>query len=485
MQNLKRAIQEDINNPIDAPHLFIQNAKVDEFKQRAHNAATGNKFTINAQDSVIGAISPELRNKILRQIPNDPRKTKQLASTLCLAEGERTHLVMNVRTEDGMTNGAGNVVKLVQLHQQTKPSGIVWVQFDHSDVGQKTRNEKRHLYVQGIEHTWTPVNPVTTQFAVGRNRTAQVVRKQFPLRPAAAKTIHRSQGDTDSRIVVDFSTRNTIPHIHYVGLSRVTAIEGLYISDLCESKIAVNPDVKKEMERLRTTAKLKLCISPLYDITSSLLKLCYLNARSLHRHIEDIREDLNYLSADINIFTETRFSSKDNNDMYDIAGFVLFRNNLNSSNGSRPHGGTAVYSKVPYLPGYPYCHNIHGVEMTVIKLASLEDWTIIGIYRSPNVPVRQLCEAITEVLNNISPDNNIITGDFNINGLVETDRRPLYNLLVRDKHYKQLISTYTTDNNTIIDHMYTNISNIDIQADVLETYFTDHKAVWASFHSVL
>lgn len=242
MQNLKRAIQEDINNPIDAPYLFIQNAKVDEFNQRAHNAATGNKFTINALDSVIGAISPELRNKILRQIPNDPRKTKQLASTLCLAEGERTHLVMNVRTEDGMTNGAGNVVKLVQLHQQTKPSGIVWVQFDHSDVGQKTRNEKRHLYVQGIEHTWTPVNPVTTQFAVGRNRTAQVVRKQFPLRPAAAKTIHRSQGDTDSRIVVDFSTRNTIPHIHYMGLSRVTAIEGLYISDLCESKIAVNPD---------------------------------------------------------------------------------------------------------------------------------------------------------------------------------------------------------------------------------------------------
>ena len=33
--------------------------------------------------------------------------------------------------------------------------------------------------------------------------------------------------------------------------------------------------------------------------------------------------------------------------------------------------------------------------------------------------------------------------------------------------------------------MYTNMSNIDIQADVLATYFTDHKAVWASFHSVL
>ena len=83
------------------------------------------------------------------------------------------------------------------------------------------------------------------------------------------------------------------------------------------------------------------------------------------------------------------------------------------------------------------------------------------------MPVRQLYEAITEVLNNISPDNNNITGDFNINWLVETDRRPLYNLLLRDNHYKQFISTYTTDNNTVIDHIYTNISNIDIQADVL------------------
>ena len=98
--------------------------------------------------------------------------------------------------------------------------------------------------------------------------------------------------------------------------------------------------------------------------------------------------------------------------------------------------------------------------------------------------VRQLCEAITEVLNNISLDNNIITGDFNINWLIETDRRPLYNLLVRDKHYKQLISTDTTDNNTVIDLIYTNIYNIDIQANVLETYFTNHTAVWASFHSV-
>ena len=88
------------------------------------------------------------------------------------------------------------------------------MQFDHSDVGQKTRNENRRLYVQGIEHTWTPIKPVTAQFSVGKNKTAQVVRKQFPLRPAAAKTIHRSQGDTETKIVMNFSIRKTIPHSH-------------------------------------------------------------------------------------------------------------------------------------------------------------------------------------------------------------------------------------------------------------------------------
>ena len=98
--------------------MFIQNAKVDEFNERVHNAALGNKYRIKAQDNVIGANSVELREKILRQIPNDPRKTKQLALNLCLAEGERTELAMNIRTEDGMTNGAGNVIKVVQLHEQ-------------------------------------------------------------------------------------------------------------------------------------------------------------------------------------------------------------------------------------------------------------------------------------------------------------------------------------------------------------------------------
>ena len=92
------------------------------------------------------------------------------------------------------------------------------------------------------------------------------MRKEFSLRPAAAKSVHRSQGDTQCQIVVNLDTKRAIPHIHCVALSRVTSIDGLYVTDLCENKIAVDPKVKVEMEKLRTERKLKLCFTPLYDI---------------------------------------------------------------------------------------------------------------------------------------------------------------------------------------------------------------------------
>jgi len=95
--------------------------------------------------------------------------------------------------------------------------------------------------------------------------------------------------------------------------------------------------------------------------------------------------------------------------MYYIPGYELFRNdNSNSSNALRPYGGTAVYSNIPHLPGYPCCDNIHGIELTVIKITSFVDWTIVGIYRSKKVPVRQLCQASDGTLNSITPSNNIV-----------------------------------------------------------------------------
>ena len=379
-----------------------------------------------------------------------------------------------------MTNGAGNIVKKIQLTQRNKPSGVIWVQFDHTEVGEKTRHENRHLSVQGIKSSWTPIKPITTQFAVGRSQTAQVVRKQFPLRPAVAKTIHRSQGDTEQRIVVNFNTRRAIPHIHYVGLSRVTTLEGLYITDMCEEKIAVNPHVIAEMETLRNERKLNLCVTPIYKTSQISFKLCYLNVRSLHKHIEDVRYDSNFTSTDVNIFSETRCMNSDDDGMYGLDGYTLFRNDSQSSINSRPYGGMALYSRVEFIPEYPRCCNYNGVEITLMRTMILQHISIVGIYRSPRVPMQDLCSALTFVMDLLcNTQYNIFIGDFNINWLDEVGRRPLYNLFIINKKYRQLVSSYTTDNKTIIDHIYTNLPESKIAAHILETYFTDHKSVCA------
>ena len=66
---------------------------------------------------------------------------------------------MNVRTGDGLTNGADNVIKLVYLRLISKQSGITWVQFDKADIGKKERHENRHLLVEGIGPRWTLNKP--------------------------------------------------------------------------------------------------------------------------------------------------------------------------------------------------------------------------------------------------------------------------------------------------------------------------------------
>ena len=287
---------------------------------------------------------------------------------------------------------------------------------------------------------------------MGKTRSAQVVRKQFPLRPASAKTVHRSQGDTQSQIVVNLNTKRAIPHIHYVALSRVTAIEELYITDLCESKISVDPKVVKEMQLLRNEYKLDLCFTPLYMLENSDLKICYLNTRSLYKHIDDVRKDINYLSVDILIFTETRFGSRDRDEMYAIEGYKLFRND-ETSNVNRPYHGTAVYSRLQMLNGYPCARNYHGVEITILKTVEHPQLMVIEIHRSPKFALSSLLAAIRATLQENRSSNVIVIEDFNVNWFDEAARRSLYNLMMNESGLEQLISSSTTDNGTLIDHL--------------------------------
>ncbi len=53
---------------------------------------------------------------------------------------------------------------------------------------------------------------------------------------------------------------------------------------------------------------------------------------------------------------------------------------------------------------------------------------------------------------------------------------------ITENNYTQLITDFTTDSRTLIDHLCTNLMDEVINVGVLETYFSDHKAIWASLN---
>ena len=79
--------------------------------------------------------------------------------------------------------------------------------------------------------------------------------KQVPLRCAWAITIHKSQGMTLNRAVMDLR-RTFAPGMGYVALSRVESLDGLYLQGVNERMFLVSPDAVRLDGRLRSESAL-------------------------------------------------------------------------------------------------------------------------------------------------------------------------------------------------------------------------------------
>ncbi|WP_442915052.1 ATP-dependent DNA helicase [Leifsonia sp. Root112D2] len=93
--------------------------------------------------------------------------------------------------------------------------------------------------------------------ASSKKLTKNVVAEftQFPLRLAWAVTIHKSQGKSYDRAIVDLGSRAFSPGQTYVALSRLTALDGLYLTrPLRPADIMVDADVERFMTERRALA---------------------------------------------------------------------------------------------------------------------------------------------------------------------------------------------------------------------------------------
>lgn len=485
-ERLLHTARGDENYPMETTHLFTTNASVNAHNNSMYTKSQNDKCQIEAIDIVVGDISDDLKKQIKDKIPNDPTKTMGLYSLASIATNAKYDLTTNVDVTDGLTNGAECVIKNIdyRVENSSRPS-IIWVLFQDAAIGKKQRKENAHLYkTKGIiDRAWTPILEVTRQFRINRKSQVQILRRQFPLRPASAKTIHRCQGDTLSAAVVDFPS-STQEHVHYVGLSRVRNSSTLHIINLNEHKIRVSEKVVNEMNRLRTEAYLVPLVT-LKTVDDS-FTIVFHNVRSLHLHMDDVRSDYNIQKADVNIFVETRLCTLDKDNMYSMKGFTLYRNDYTQS-PTRSCYGSAVYIKnLFHFREMPHRCNMNGVEITIMVTDQLiPNLHVVGIYRSgSNVTLAKFIDALNYLHDSklTTPDIPVVLlGDFNVNLLEQSsEQTALTRSLIAKRGYTQLIKQYTTDYRSLIDHIYTNVPHLVESSGVLESYYSDHKPVFIS-----
>ncbi|QJU55429.1 AAA family ATPase [Herbiconiux sp. KACC 21604] len=119
----------------------------------------------------------------------------------------------------------------------TKIDSTVWVDVDGEVHEVDPVAWEKHRY------SYSPESKQLTKEVIGEFT-------QFPLRLAWAVTIHKSQGQTYDEAIVDLGSRVFSPGQTYVALSRLTSLDGLYLTrPLKPSDIIVDKAVLAFMQR--------------------------------------------------------------------------------------------------------------------------------------------------------------------------------------------------------------------------------------------
>ena len=459
-------------------------SKVDAYNNRLIETLQGEKVSVKSVDTVVRDYSKEVKQRLLRSLVNedDVSKTANLMQLLILAVGMIYDVTVNVDVSDGLTNGSSCIVQLIEnkLEGISRPS-IVWVKFIDATVGKSNRKKYKHLYHDEINDEWTPIFEVQRSFVLNRNTFQRI---QFPLRPAAGKTIHKAQGCTVDEIVIDLSqtkVRKT-PHIHYVALSRVRSVNNLHILNFNEQALAIDEKVFEEMERLKKDAPLQLCYVPIYQAHSDHFKVSFNNCRSLHKHFQQVKNEPNILASDVVGFSETRLCDADDEDNFHLQGYsAIFNNEVTEHLNRRPHHGTALYVKNQYDTTCISRFNNGSLEFICanVHLNQTRHVQVVILYKYPSCSFGSFKQHVDMHLKPLIDQQKdlVILGDFNFNLLV--GHFDFLTFFEKGLRCKQIVAKATHDTGSRIDLIFTNIASCT--SDVIEAYWSDHKIIYCTF----
>lgn len=482
----------------------------------------------------------ELSNARLAMHKMNTTASGGMPYVLRLGVGHPYMITINLNVEDGLVNGAIGILRYieqdlsegtsVQRDDSAAQQGIgrLWFEFDNKNIGRLARL-KAKPYVQSrldvLQLCWTPIEKRTANISIGRGKP-KCKRTQFPVSPACALTIHKSQGATFDQVVVEYDSKQETQLV-YVALSRVTSIEGLYLLNkrgdhrfyhgLKEDGSQISREIRQEYTRLdrhrlpTITLQLRkfLGASPSNNCEVSDARVRIIvaahNCQSLVAHSTDIATDQIMRHSDYLALSETWMDDKCN--AVPILGFEFLVGDSTSVNqrggGKRSAGGVAIYRNAESVTDSPIVHrcarsalalgvrliepHVGDICMINVTLGGELKFLLASIYVHPGTRIQDIqmltlsslarysvsIHNIIPTLEDLTHVPLILTGDFNINA--DSDKTVLNDFMLAQFGMMPVtIPAPTTLGNTNIDMTFTRHLN-SIQCEVYVCYFSYHR----------
>lgn len=472
-----RTVEWCNKNVKNAVRLFHTNQAVDTYN-RTHVVAEAHSIAVDVysgwqNETQLGKARTAAHKK-------SATETANMIYDLVLTKSFPYVITTNVNLEDGLVNGAIGILRYIEYkHSEAgtmRDSNNIcdiyclWLEFaENSNIGQLTRSKIRHkvLSTPWLEDTWTPIFKRKATFTA--SPPVKCTRINFPLSLACAMTVHKSQGGTFEQIVFDYS-HTLQQQLVYVALSRVTSIDGLYITNqkghfkfhhANPQRSASLSNLQSELQRLESYKFLTLdhqLLQRLEPVNGIILNL---NVGSLPAHSEDLTTDEVLMKADVFCLSETWMS---NQSSIDMNGLQLLAQN------KRPGktGGVAILQKQsphssPEQPRQPtlsaddagdFCVSLMDLKGSMTK--------IITVYINPNTSFEEITAFLDKYKEYFAPsyENDFsplfVCGDFNYNMKIESKKERLLNFMRQSFGLKLLndADEPTTTNGTCIDLVF-------------------------------
>jgi len=453
------------NVPETALHVFATNKMVDHHNNTILEQVCGDNLTnILAEDSFRDPTSGRVRK---REIPNVGDAGTDLPDVIRLGISARVMLTKNINVGDGLVNGTFG--KVVHIDLDRLNDSFILVKFDSPKVGQQLLG--RSVGTSGAVKIVRYEGPLSNK--KGHKR------RQFPLKLAWACTIHKTQGMTTDQCVFDmkgvFSSGQS-----YVALSRVTTLQGLFLTNYNPKAIWCDNEVGKHLAEMRQFTT-DIFIPDVHQqhppLTVSFHNVCGLKSK-----MHDIKANTD-VQCDVIIVAETWLKESDDTETVDIDGYEMYRKDRADNSG---FGGVAIYVSDDVYAVHESLlrsFDVTGIEYLAWFIKKRNDLLvlIVAIYRSPKQSKKAFKDILTRALQLLEEDiyaisEIIVVGDFNEN--LMTPDNPFHEIFTQPPFsYNQLVCEPTTRSGSLLDAAYVKGIGVSFACKVLQTYYSDHEAL--------